>query len=62
MENFYVTFDASDPEQLRIGLSYDIEAEKERRFGGAVEMILVTVACAVVFFGILLTIYCVKRR
>ena len=36
MENFYVTFDASDPEQLRIGLSYDIEAEKERRFGGAV--------------------------
>ena len=62
MENFYVTFDASDPEQLRIGLSYDIEAEKTRRLGGAVEMILVTVACALVVLGVALTCYCVKRR
>ena len=62
MENFYVTFDASDPEQLRIGLSYDIEAEKERRYGGAVQMILVTVAGALLVLAVALGIYCIKRR
>ena len=37
MENFYVTYDAADPQQLRVGLSSNVAEEERHDLDGAKE-------------------------
>ena len=65
MENFYVTYDASNPEQHRLGLSFnvDVEAGKEdKNLTFAIAFILITVS-VLLMIGVTLTVcLCVRKR
>ena len=64
MENFYVTYDAADPQQLRVGLSSNVAVEERAKFGEAFTLWLaVGLGVALVaVFAILIICICVRRR
>lgn len=63
MENFYVTYDGSDPEQLRVGLSYVYEdpVEQTSEISTGAEVILIVMAVMSGFFIALVGIYICMR-
>ena len=64
MENFYVTYDAADPQQLRVGLSSNVAEEERQKFGEAFTVWLAVIlgAALVAVFAILILCICVRRR
>ena len=63
MENFYVTYDAADPQQLRVGLSSNVAEEERAKFGQAFTLWLAVIlgVALVAVFAILIICICVRR-
>ena len=62
MENFYVTYDATDAEQLRVGLSYNLD---ESDIWIEVTTILALILCFVfvaVFTVVMICHFCKQKR
>lgn len=61
MENFYVTFDATSPEQLRVGLSYN-EVEEPKLSNFVMLLLLLIVGFLLVIFIVLGICCCCRNR
>lgn len=64
MENFYVVFDASDPTNNRVGLSFNVKKKLEENSEGAA--LVLSLICVLIFAALMtVTIVCIcirKRR
>ena len=63
MQNFYTTFDARDPMNLKVGLSYDLQAElNERNMSFALTLVLIFAGVLAVLVAVMTACICMRKR
>ena len=63
MQNFYTTFDARDPMNLKVGLSYNLQEEMNKRtMSFALALVLIFAGVLAVLVAVMTACICLRKR